>query len=66
MSFMKDQVDDRKVDIQQSSNQDAFSLLVKANESETEKYKLSDDELVRPIPSHPMLSYALLPSELAV
>ncbi|KAF5343692.1 hypothetical protein D9757_014535 [Collybiopsis confluens] len=45
-SFMKEQVESRKVEIQNESNKDAFSLLVKANEQEESKNKLSDDELI--------------------
>lgn len=44
--FMKEQVAARKVEIQHSNSKDAFSLLVKANEQEETKYKLSDEELV--------------------
>ncbi|KIK52840.1 hypothetical protein GYMLUDRAFT_49679 [Collybiopsis luxurians FD-317 M1] len=44
--FMKNQVDSRKVEIQDESRKDAFSLLVKANEQEESKNKLSDDELI--------------------
>ncbi|KAJ3832287.1 cytochrome P450 [Lentinula raphanica] len=44
--FVKEQVIFRKGEIQDSTRKDAFSLLVKANEQEELKYKLSDDELV--------------------
>ncbi|KAJ3973688.1 cytochrome P450 [Lentinula raphanica] len=44
--FVKEQVILRKGEIQDSTRKDAFSLLVKANEQEELKYKLSDDELI--------------------
>ncbi|KAJ3761578.1 cytochrome P450 [Lentinula raphanica] len=44
--FMKEQVIARKSEIQDDTRKDAFSLLVKANEQEESKYKLSDGELV--------------------
>ncbi|KAJ4473118.1 cytochrome P450 [Lentinula aciculospora] len=44
--FMRDQVVIRKTEIQDNTRKDAFSLLVKANEQEEPKYKLSDDELI--------------------
>ncbi|KIK52839.1 hypothetical protein GYMLUDRAFT_49677 [Collybiopsis luxurians FD-317 M1] len=45
-SFMKDQVASRKLEIQDSPRKDLFSLLVKANEQEESKNKLSDNELI--------------------
>ncbi|KAE9404988.1 cytochrome P450 [Gymnopus androsaceus JB14] len=45
-SFMNEQVAGRKMEIQDNDSKDAFTLLVKANEQEESKYKLSDDELV--------------------
>ncbi|KAG6901989.1 hypothetical protein C0995_005948 [Termitomyces sp. Mi166 len=52
MEFMRSQVADRKADISgQDSNKegrnDAFTLLVKANEDEARKLQLDDQELVR-------------------
>lgn len=44
--FMKEQVAARKIEAQDSNSKDAFTLLVKSNEQEESKNKLSDDELV--------------------
>ncbi|KAJ3796245.1 cytochrome P450 [Lentinula aff. detonsa] len=44
--FMKEHVIARKSEIQNNTRKDAFSLLVKANEQEESKHKLSDDELI--------------------
>lgn len=49
MAFMRTQVRDRKTEIQgrDGDRNDVFTMLVKANESESEKLKLDDEELVR-------------------
>jgi hypothetical protein len=53
MGFMQSQVRHRKKEIQdqdgvETDNNDVFTILVKANESESGKLKLDDQELVRP------------------
>jgi cytochrome P450 len=49
MAFMRTQVRERKMEIQgqDGDKNDVFTMLVKANESESEKLKLDDQELVR-------------------
>ena len=55
MAFMKDQVAKRKMEIQSQDadvgdKRDAFTMLVRANESESKKLQLNDEELVCPFP----------------
>jgi hypothetical protein len=52
LGFMQAQVRDRKTEIQGQDGEetdkiDLFTMLVKANESESEKLRLDDQELVR-------------------
>lgn len=46
---MRDQVTDRKAEVAAGGDTraDAFTMLVKANQDESSKYQLDDDELVR-------------------
>jgi cytochrome P450 len=52
LGFLQAQVRDRKANVQgqdgeDSNDIDLFTMLVKANESESEKLRLDDQELVR-------------------
>lgn len=56
MAFMHSQVNVRKTEIKgqnDSDRNDVFTMLVKANELETGKLKLDDQELVRTSASFP-------------
>ena len=48
--FMKHEVGERRTELggqtESSKRRDAFTMLVKANESESGKYQLNDEELV--------------------
>jgi len=50
MHFMKHQVTERRTELhgqtESSKRRDAFTMLIKANESESGKYRLNDEELV--------------------
>ena len=50
MHFMKDQVAERRTEFrgqtESSKRRDVFTMLVKANEDESGKYRLDDEELV--------------------
>jgi hypothetical protein len=52
MSFMKAEIAERKALLAsgQPVAQDIFTTLVRANEDEDAKFKLTAEELVRPIP----------------
>jgi cytochrome P450 len=62
LQFMKNQVSERRTEIRGYTGSlrrsDAFTALVKANEDESAKYKLDDEELVRSLIK---LSWALFP-----
>ncbi|KAJ6449337.1 cytochrome P450 [Mycena sanguinolenta] len=46
-AFMREQIDERKVDVAAGGTRaDAFTMLVKANQDESNKYQLDDDELI--------------------
>ena len=50
MHFMKQQVAERRTELrgqtESSKRRDIFTMLVKANENESGKYRLDDEELV--------------------
>ena len=60
MHFMKQQVAERRTELrsqtESSKRRDIFTILVKANENESGKYRLDDEELV----CHVMSSMGLL------